>query len=205
VAEAERAAIRAEVRAELGAPPEAVVIVQTSRLEAWKGQAVLLAALALLPPASEWRCWIAGGARRPAEVRYLAELRRRAAGLGGRVRFLGERRDVPRLLAAADLFCQPNTAPEPFGVAYVEALAAGLPVVAAALGGALEVVDPTCGLLVPPGRPEALAEALARLAADPAHRRRLGAAGPARARAVADPAAALPRLAGALARALEAA
>jgi glycosyltransferase involved in cell wall biosynthesis len=47
--------------------------------------------------------------------------------IADRVRFAGQRDDVPRLLAAADLHCQPNSSPEPFGVAFVEALAAGLP------------------------------------------------------------------------------
>ena len=72
-----------------------------------------------------------GGAQRSHEAVYLAELRQAAdrAGIGDRVRFLGQRTDVPDLLAAADVFCQPNTGPEPFGIAFVEALYAGLPVV----------------------------------------------------------------------------
>ena len=48
---------------------------------------------------------------------------------------------VPRLMAAADIYCQPNTTPEPFGIAFVEALAAGVPVVTTAMGGPLEIVD----------------------------------------------------------------
>ena len=97
---------------------------------------------------SGWVCWTAGGAQRPAEAAYLAELRQTAARLGiaERVRFLGQRTDVPHLLAAADVHCQPNTGPEPFGLAFVEALAAGRPVVTTALGGALEIVDETCGV-----------------------------------------------------------
>jgi glycosyltransferase involved in cell wall biosynthesis len=103
------------------------------------------------------------------------------------VRWLGERGDVPRLLAAADLLCQPNLGPEPFGITFVEAMYAGIPVVAAAHGGSLEIVTPETGLLVPPNDPAATADALARLIDDASLRARLGAAGPARARELSDP------------------
>ena len=101
--------------------------------------------------------------------------------------FLGERRDVPALMRAADLHCQPNTAPEPFGLAFVEALHAGLPVVTTAMGGALEIVTPSCGVLVPPGDADALEQALRALVVDPEARARLGSGGPARARELCDP------------------
>ena len=67
------------------------------------------------------------------------------------MRWLGQRRDVPELLAAADIYCQPNVGAEPFGIVFVEALYTGLPVVTTALGGALEIIDASCGVLVPPG------------------------------------------------------
>ena len=51
---------------------------------------------------------------------------------------------MTRLLAAADVFCQPNSGPEPFGIVFVEALYAGLPVIATAIGGAQEIVDAAC-------------------------------------------------------------
>ena len=100
---------------------------------------------------------------------------------------MGERADVPDLLAAADIHCQPNSAPEPFGLAFVEALYASLPVVSSDAGGVPEIVTPACGILVPPGDAEALRAALASLIADPERRTVLGAAGPARARALCDP------------------
>ena len=114
------------------------------------------------------------------------------------MRWLGERQDVPRLLAAADVHCQANIAPEPFGVTYVEALAAGLPVVASAAGGAIEIVDDSCGVLVPPGDSEALARALERLIVDRGLRAKLAAGAPARARHLSDPATQMSRLAQAL-------
>ncbi len=194
---ADRAGCRAAVRAALGTPPKATVIIQTSRLEAWKGHTLLLQALARLQHLPGWVCWVAGGAQRPEEQHYRAglETQARQAGLAGRVQFLGQRADVPQLLAAADIHCQPNLSPEPFGIAFVEALYAGLPVVTTALGGALEIVDDSCGVLVPPDDPQRLADALAWLIEDTDQRRRLGAAAPARARAVSEPAARMRQLA----------
>jgi glycosyltransferase involved in cell wall biosynthesis len=114
---------------------------------------------------------IAGG---PPEA--AAELRRRAArsGLENRVRVLGETADVTVVLARWSALVMPSRA-EGFGLALVEAMAAGRPVVACRSGGIPEVVeDGATGILVPPEDPEALAEAMARLAADPAGMVRLG-------------------------------
>jgi glycosyltransferase involved in cell wall biosynthesis len=191
---------RRQVREVLHTPDSATVIIQASRLERWKGHAELLRALAQLADVPGWVCWIAGGPQQPREQAYLEELRGETAGLAltGRVRFLGQRTDVPQLLAAADIHCQPNTGPEPFGIAFVEALYAGLPVVTTALGGALEIVTDACGCLVPPGRSEDLAVALRRLLTDPGLRQRQGGAGPARARELCDPDKQLPALGGVL-------
>ena len=104
-----------------------------------------------------------------------------ALGLSGRVRLAGERRDVPELLAAADVFVLPS-ASEGLPVSVLEAMAAGLPVIASRVGGVPEQVsDGETGLLVEPGDPSDLTAALDRLIADPSLRRRLGAAGRARA------------------------
>jgi glycosyltransferase involved in cell wall biosynthesis len=179
----------AALRRTHGAPAGAVVIIHVSRLEAGKGHEPHLRALARLPRIPTWRCWIVGGAQRPAERTFERDLRRLAAELdvADRVAFLGERRDVPDLLRAADIYCQPNTGPEGFGITFVEALAAGLPVVTTAFGGAEEIVDDTCGRLVPPGDEAGLVRVLTDLVADPDLRRRLGGAAPARARQLCDP------------------
>jgi glycosyltransferase involved in cell wall biosynthesis len=95
-------------------------------------------------------------------------------GISDRVRFAGERRDVAAILRAADIYCQPNVGPEAFGISLVEAPAAGLPIVTSALGGALEIVDERCGLLVAPHDAGALTEALRRLLSDDGLRARLG-------------------------------
>src|SRR5262249_40040296 len=78
-----------------------------------------------------------GGPQRPPEVEFQTDLEAAAArwGIAGRVRFLGQRSDVSRLMAAADVYCQPNTGPEPFGLVFVEALHAGLPVITSGFGG----------------------------------------------------------------------
>ena len=141
-------------------------------------------------------------AQRPHEHRYLAELRQEVARLGlePRVRFLGERRDVPLLMRAVDLFCQPNEGPEPFGVVFAEALLSGVPVVTTESGGAPEIVSDECGRLVPAGDLDALARVLGELVDDAALRARLGARGPAHAAARSSPEIVLPRIARALAR-----
>jgi glycosyltransferase involved in cell wall biosynthesis len=192
-----RHGIRNEVRAEIGTPPDAVVILQASRLERWKGQMIHLDALARLRDVAGWEAWFVGGPQRPAEALYQNELKSHAEQLGiaGRVRFLGQRSDVPQLMAAADVYCQPNTGPEPFGIAFVEALHGGLPVVTSGFGGAVEVVDDTCGVLTSPGDVCSIAAALQGLITDAARRRILGDAGPSRAAVLCDPAAALARLA----------
>ena len=97
-----------------------------------------------------------GGAQRPEEQEYMREIQEKAIqlGIGERVRFLGQRSDVPSLLAAADIFSQPNLGAEPFGIVFIEALAAGLPVVTTAMGGPQEIIDESCGFVAPPGDAE---------------------------------------------------
>jgi len=193
----DRDAVRREVRAEFGTPPGAVVILQASRLERWKGLAVHVTALGRLAALPGWEAWFAGGAQKAGEAEYLAELQAAARhfGVADRVRFLGQRADVPRLMAAADVYCQPNTGPEPFGLAFVEALAAGLPVVTSGFGGAAEIVNDSCGVLTASGDAAEVAAVLRGLITDPTCRAALGAAGPGRAHDLCDPAAALAGLA----------
>ncbi len=95
---------------------------------------------------------------------------------------------MPELLRAADIFCQPNISPEPFGIAFVEALYAGLPVITANHGGATEIVDDTTGRLVEPNDPDALAGALEELVNDSSQRALLSQNAPARGAAISDPA-----------------
>ena len=180
----ERATIRREFETEL----DATVIVQVSRLESYKGHRLLLAALGELREQPGWIAWIVGGAQRSHEIAYLEDLKRVAKerGVADRLRFVGQRTDVPRILRAADIHCQPNVGPEPFGIAFIEALGAGLPVVTTALGGALEIVDDSCGVLVPVDA-HAVAGALQDLLTNATTRAGLAANAPARANALCDP------------------
>ena len=188
------AADRACIRRALGADETTPVVLIASRFEAWKGHHELIDALASIP--DPWQLWIAGEPQKSGEHAHETRLRELAAArrTHDRVRFLGHRDDLSMLMKAADVLCQPNSAPEPFGIVFVEALAAGLPVVTTALGGAVEIVTDACGVLVKPGDRDGLVHALASLMRDETRRRRLGAAGPARAAALCDPGARLREL-----------
>lgn len=187
---------RAAPRAEAGTPEGATVIVQVGRMEAYKGHLQHLEALGALRDRPGWIGWQVGEAQRADEVRYIESLKAAATRLGiaERVRFLGYWPNLWRLLNAADIYCQPNIGPEGFGITLVEALHAGLPVVTTLLGPAREIVNDSCGILVPPDDRSALATALRRLIDDPARRAKLGSAGPTRAKELCDPVTQMRRL-----------
>jgi len=156
-------AARRATRAGAGCSDEDVVILNVGRLSWEKGQADLIEALPdVLACAPRAQVWLAGeGPEGPA-----LEARARALGVAARVRLLGSTRDVESLLRAADLFAFPSVA-EGLGIALMEAMAAGLPVVATSADGIPEVVtDEVDGLLLPPRDPKALAAALLRLLRD---------------------------------------
>jgi glycosyltransferase involved in cell wall biosynthesis len=159
---------RSVVRRELDLPPRAAVVLTVARLSAQKGLGDLVEA------AWPGACWlVAGRGEDEATLRASAAER----GLGEAMRFLGFRDDVPRLLAAADLFVLPSRW-EGFGLSVLEAMRAGLPVVAAAAGALPEVVlAGRTGLLVPPADPAALAGAIRSLLANPARAEAMGRAG----------------------------
>jgi glycosyltransferase involved in cell wall biosynthesis len=187
--------VRVRTRAAMGVSTEHVVVLAASRLEPWKGHPDLIRALSRLG-ARPWVLWIAGGAQRPHERAYVAEIEAevRRLGVESRVRFLGERQDVPELLAGADVLAQANVEPEPFGVIFAEALLAGVPVVTTNLGGAPEIVSSSCGRLVAPEDVNLFTEALDELIADARLRATLGAAGPAHATSRCDPSLVLPQI-----------
>lgn len=148
-------------------------IICVARFEQPKDPVTLIEALALLGEQHPWSCELVGDGSMRAEV----EAAIANAGLSERVHLLGERDDVPALLAAADVFVLP-TLREGFPISILEAMRAGLPVVASEVGGIAEsVVDGKTGALVPPGQARALAEALRPLVVDPSIRRAQGEAG----------------------------
>ncbi len=148
-----------------------------SRLAPWKGQHVLLEALAELP---DVQAILVGEALFQDEQLYAEQLRKRAAqpDLEGRVHFLGFRDDVPMLMQLVDVVVHTSVAPEPFGRVIVEGMLARRPVIATRGGGAVEIVcDGETGLLVPPGDAQALAAAIQHLLKHPDLARQLAEAG----------------------------
>jgi glycosyltransferase involved in cell wall biosynthesis len=157
-----------------GDPP---LVISVGRLAEPKDAVTLVRALAAVP-AGRFTGLIVGDG--PDRELVAAEVRR--LGLQDAVVLAGTRGDVPELLARADVFVLSSRS-EGAPVSILEAMAAGLPVVATRVGGVEELVaDGETGLLVPSGDPAAMSAALARLTADPALRRRLGAAARERAR-----------------------
>ena len=171
--------------------PDSVVPACAADAVAWNGRAPLALALGRLHPnkgfdlllealaaTRDITLWIAGDGPLRSSLERLAS----RLGIAGRVRFLGWRDDVPSLLAAADLLVCPSLH-EPLGNVVIEAWSAGLPVVATASDGPAALIqDGESGILVPlpgsrGGGPQALADAIERVCADPALRERLGKAG----------------------------
>ncbi|MBU7586665.1 MAG: glycosyltransferase family 4 protein [Nostoc sp. TH1S01] len=127
------------------------VVGHFSRLAPWKGQHILLEALAQCPP--QVTALLVGDALF-GEQDYVQELHKQVAkvGLENRVKFLGFRADIPQLMSACNLVAHTSTAPEPFGRVIVEAMLCGTSVVAAKAGGAIELVEHGVnGFLTTPG------------------------------------------------------
>jgi glycosyltransferase involved in cell wall biosynthesis len=139
-----------------------------------KAHAVLLnAAVAIRKTNDRVRYLIVGDGPERANLETLS----RSLGLSDIVTFAGGRNDIPEILSALDLFVLCSDT-EAFPVSILEAMAMERPVVSTDVGSVSEaVVHGTTGLLVPPGRPEALASAICELLADPARRREMGVAG----------------------------
>ena len=158
---------RAEVRRELGVPEGAWVVGTVGRLVDLKNQALLLRALA---PTGQHVVVGGDGPERASLERTIREL-----GVGDRMHLAGQRADVPRLLAAFDVFALPSTS-EGLPLVLPEAMAMALPVVATRVGGVPQVVDDgVTGFLVASRDEAALREHLVALAADPARARAFGA------------------------------
>jgi glycosyltransferase involved in cell wall biosynthesis len=154
------------------------VVGQCAVLRRWKGQDVLLDAVARLPE-RDVVVELVGGAF-PRDRDFAAEVARRAQqpDLAGRVRLLGHVDDPLARMRAWTLAVQATTEPDPAPLSVIEAMSIGLPIVAADHGGPPEVLG-DAGLLVPPGDPEALAGAIERLLDDRELYDRCARAGPA--------------------------
>ena len=170
---------RPEVRAELGLGPEDLAYANVARLHPDKGQRVLIDAFAevaaRLPRA---RLFLVGVGPLEAELRSRVLAHR----VDDRVTFLKERTDVPRLLGGFDVYVHPALN-EALGIAPLEAMAAGLPIIGTRVGGLPEYIEHgSTGWLVPPGDAAALAATMAGVAARPGEARAVAARGQARIR-----------------------
>ena len=175
----------AKVRAELGVPPDVMLVALLGNLQPWKGHDAVVTALEEMAPELRRRIHMLFiGAIREQDGEHVSALRDRIrkGDFEETVQFLGSRTDVPDLLRAADVQLHASTTPEPFGLVLVEGLALGIPVVAASLGGPCEVISPETGRLFDPANPRELEVVLAEQIEDPDLRARLGAAGPEQAR-----------------------
>ena len=171
-------ALRAAVRHELGLSDSDFVVAQVARLNELKDHATAARAIARTTRQSANIRWLVVG---DGEQRTALEAAVRDNGIGDVTKVLGTRRDVPRLLAAADV-CLLSSISEGIPLTLIEAMAARLPVVSTDVGGVAEVVVPEItGLLAPSGDDALLADRLIRLAADRAFGSRLGRNGAARA------------------------
>jgi glycosyltransferase involved in cell wall biosynthesis len=170
-------AARARIRAELGVPDDAVVVVAVSRLVGDKGYGELAAAMRDVADAMLFVVGERLASDRGEDIAAMLD----AAGLGSRLRRLGYRRDVNAVLAASDIFALPSYH-EALPMSVIEAMFTGLPVVASDINGPREQVEHNkTGLLVPPRQAGPLAVALARLVGNPGMRATMGGAGRTRA------------------------
>jgi len=182
---------REAARRSLGAAPGEVLFVLVGRINAWKGQQLLVQAFADMV-----RQGVAGqvglrltiiGSTFSGQDHWLQQLQAAvaASGCAEQIAVQPFRSDVETVWAAADVVVVPSIDPEPFGRVAVEAMAFARPVIAAAHGGLVEIVQPgVTGLLVPPRDAPALTNAMAALATNPSLRASMGQAGLARQRAV---------------------
>jgi len=170
-----QADVSAAARADLGFPPSEVGVLVVAAFEPRKGHSVLVNALNQIGRecTRPYVALVGVGSEREA-----VEAQVRALGLDDRIRFLGWRRDVDRLMQASDILVLPSLGMECLPYAILEAMSHGKPVVGTDVAGIPEMVDDgVTGAVVAPGDPAALAAALRRLVEDPQARTDQGAAG----------------------------
>jgi len=164
-------------------PPDQVVRVGlVATMAPWKGHEVFLRALALLPEDSRVRGYVIGGPiyETDSPQTTLEDLRRLVGDLGitNRIVFTGFVEDIASVMRSLDIVVHASTAPEPFGLVIVEAMASGRPVIVSSAGGAAEITQgATFALSNAPGDFTTMASNIETLARDPELRAALGAAG----------------------------
>ncbi len=167
--------VRDEVRREFNVAGQDILLLAVGNLTRRKGFDLLIAALAQVRCRNVHLLIAGSGKEHGVLSECISEYQ-----LHDRVQLLGQRTDIPDLLAACDLFVMPSRA-EGLGVAALEAMAAGRPVIASKVGGLSDVIlHGTTGLLVPPEQVPALSDSLNALIDSPVNRANYGEAGRAR-------------------------
>lgn len=168
----------AAARRRFGVGPGDVLIGMVGHTAWWKGHDVFVEAAARVAGARPGvRFGVVAGCMFPEnEGPYDAAVRQRVVelGLADRLRWLEEVDDMAATMAAFDVFVHASRLPEPFGRVVVEAMAQGTPVVGTSVGAGPELVSPAAGVLVEPGDPDALAQALVALVDDGGKRAAMG-------------------------------
>jgi glycosyltransferase involved in cell wall biosynthesis len=176
-------AARDQLLGEHGVPPGAPVVLLPGRLQRWKGQHVLVAAMpAIIARVPDAHAVLLGGALFGMEPAYRGELvaQARQLGVAHRVHLVGHH-PVAAWLERAAVVVHASVSPDPFPNVCIEALAAARPLVTTDTSGVCEIVDDRVhALIVPPARPAVLADAVARLLSDSTLARQIAAAGVAR-------------------------
>ncbi len=191
---------REEIRRQFKVRENETVVLHVGRMSYYKGQRELLEALALIAD-HPFHVWFVGGPQQKKEEEFLDSLQEftRQNHLTGKIEFLGQQSDVRKFYKAADIYCQPNPFPEPYGFSFIEALYWGLPVVSTDIGGAREILKneetgKVFGALVEPNNPASLAEVLGSLIQNSDKRQECNVNGPLRAKELSDPVRNMPQL-----------
>ena len=164
------------LRADLNLDPDALLVGIVTRITPEKGIHTLIEGTAKLKKSPSIQLLVVGGPYFPKDAEYIESLKAQAKKLGiaDRVIFTGFLEDTAAILPLLDVMLLASTIPEACPRTIIEAMAAGVPVIATPLGGSKELVTPETGILVPPEDPDAFAEAITQLAEDTERRKRMG-------------------------------
>ena len=162
--------------ADLNLDPDALLIGIVTRITPEKGIHLLIEATAKLKASSSVQLLVVGGPYFPKDAEYIDSLKVQAEKLGiaDRVIFTGFLEDIQAILSLLDVVLLASTIPEACPRTIIEAMAAGVPVIATPLGGSKELVTPETGILVPAEDPDAFAAAITQLAEDNERRKQMG-------------------------------
>ena len=168
---------KSELRNELGLTELQPVITLVGGLIDWKGQDVVLDAAPAILKKFPQAIFLLVGSAYGLDDAFSKVIHQRAKlpELSGSIRLLGSRGDIPDILSISSVVLHASTKPEPFGRTFLEGMAMGKPVIASNEGGPLDVIESgSDGILITPGSPDLLAQAVIHLLENPELRNRLG-------------------------------